>query len=220
MDPLTLATLLSAAGTVAGGIGSFFGGNKGIQSQQMPTVPDWQEQLFRQGGQAGLSGLQGLLGQPSMLQGLDFGGIENQARKGWQESTIPSLAERFSSMGTGGSQGSSAFTQSLGQSGAGLESDLAGLRSSYGLQRAGLGLQEQGQRGNILSQLLQMGMQPTMQTIPYQQPSGWQTLGQTSGQMFGSLAPLLALRGMGGQQQPQGGLGWLGGTSSNPYCWR
>lgn len=76
----------------------------------------------------------------------DFAPIEAQARKGFAENTIPSIAERFSSLGA---QGSSAFGQQLGAAGAGLETDLAALRSQYNM----------GQQQN-LQNLLRIGLQP------------------------------------------------------------
>lgn len=81
------------------------------------------------------------------LAGSDFGGIEQQARKQFSEGTVPSLAERFTSMGipggTGGGQRSSAFQSSLGRAGSDLESQLAGLKSQYGMQQLGMGLTPQ-----------------------------------------------------------------------------
>jgi len=75
----------------------------------------------------------------SGLQGLDFGALEGQARKGFYENTVPTLAERFTSLGQG-SQQSSGFRQSLGREGVNLESQLAALKSQRGLQMLGLGL--------------------------------------------------------------------------------
>lgn len=54
----------------------------------------------------------------------------------FNEQTIPALAERFSSLGSG-AQRSSAFQQALGQAGAGLSENLASLRG--GMQMQGLG---------------------------------------------------------------------------------
>lgn len=85
------------------------------------------------------------------LQGLgnnqfDFTPFENQARQDFQQKTIPSISERFTALGA---QGSSAFNQQLGQAGAGLETDLASLRSGY----------SQDQQRMLLS-LLQLGLTP------------------------------------------------------------
>lgn len=56
---------------------------------------------------------------------------EKRARTQFQSQTIPSIAERFTSMGSG-AQNSSAFQGSLGSAGAGLEEALSALRSQYG----------------------------------------------------------------------------------------
>src|SRR3990167_60187 len=74
------------------------------------------------------SGLQGL-----QQNKMDFAPIAAQAREQFQQQTIPSIAERFTSMGGCGGR-SSAFGQQLGAAGAGLESSLAALGSQYGLQ--------------------------------------------------------------------------------------
>jgi len=86
-------------------------------------------------------GLAGLKANP-----LDFGPIEQQARQGFKQNTIPSIAERFSSLGTGGSQRSSAFPQLLSKAGSNLETQLAALKSQYGLDagRLNLGMLNQG----------------------------------------------------------------------------
>lgn len=94
-------------------------------------------------GQLGLLGLQG--------NDFSFGPIENQAREGFAQQTIPSIAERFSSLGA---QKSSAFGQTLGQAGAGLESDLAQQKQLYNLQRQGL-----------FQNLASLGLNPKFESI-------------------------------------------------------
>lgn len=75
------------------------------------------------------------------MQNFQFGPIEQQARTNFQTQTIPSLAERFTSMG--GGQRSSAFQAALGRAGVGLEENLAALKSQYGAQQLGFGLGRQ-----------------------------------------------------------------------------
>lgn len=58
----------------------------------------------------------------------DFSGIENEARRGFQQNTIPTILERLTSMGGGRS---SAVGQQLGAAGASLESQLAAQRGQY-----------------------------------------------------------------------------------------
>ncbi len=120
-----------------------FGGKK-ESFKQIPTMSTGQQQLLNQllGGLGGplSEGLGGL----SQLLGGDTEAFEAPLMRQYSEQTIPMLAERFSGAGA---QGSSAFTQALSQSGAGLSEQLGALRG--GLQQQGLGQ---------LSQLLGMGM--------------------------------------------------------------
>lgn len=81
-----------------------------------------------------------------------FEPIENRARSQFQQS-LPSLAERFASMGTG-AQRSSGFQSAIGRAQAGLEESLASLRSQYGLQN----------RGQML-QMGQLGLSPQFENV-------------------------------------------------------
>jgi hypothetical protein len=81
---------------------------------------------------------------------LDFGPIAQQARTNFAQQTIPSIAERFSGLGA---QKSSAFGQTLGQAGAGLESNLAAQQSQYGLES-----------NRALQNLLGIGLTPQYET--------------------------------------------------------
>lgn len=63
-----------------------------------------------------------------------FDPIEDRYRKLFEEQTIPSIAERFTAMGSG-NQSSSAFPAALGRAGSDLESQLAALRAQYGQQQ-------------------------------------------------------------------------------------
>jgi hypothetical protein len=86
------------------------------------------------------------------MGGLDTGALEQRARQDYRQHTLPSIAERFIGMGSGG-QRSSAFEGTLASAGSDLETSLAGLR--------------QGR----LMQMLQMSLAPqfeTMQTQPTQ----------------------------------------------------
>src|SRR3990167_3558232 len=73
----------------------------------------------------GLGGMQGM--HPYHPQQFNFAPIAQQAQTRFSTQTVPGLAERFSSMGTGGAQNSSAFGQTLGAAGAGLSEVLAAL---------------------------------------------------------------------------------------------
>jgi hypothetical protein len=124
-------------GAALGGVNALFGGGgfKGKKAQPVKISP------FSSTGQQGLDWLVNQ-GQ----QNADFGGIEDRYRKQFNEQTIPSLAERFTGMGSG-AQESSAFQSSLGRAGSDLESQLAALRSQYGLQQMQTGLRPQYEVG-------------------------------------------------------------------------
>lgn len=92
-----------------------------------------------------------LMGTPPVekLPELDFGPIAQKARTRFREETLPTIAERFASMGRG-VETSPGFTGSLARAGEGLEESLAALEAQlapqYALQRAQYGL-ERGKLG-------------------------------------------------------------------------
>jgi len=194
--PALLAPLLFSAlgGLVSGGISKLFGGGSGSQSrggfggrsgsqpgglggitEHIQRFTPEQQQALSQLLQTGLGGLG---------EGLDFGPIEEQARTQFEQRTVPSIAERFAGLDALGSSG---FQQSLGQAGAGLESQLAAQKSQFGLQKQGL-----------LQNLLGLGLQPQYETL-YQprQPGFLESvtpgLAGGLGQAIGSLPMLLSL---------------------------
>lgn len=127
--------LLNAGGASLGGLASgMFGGGglfgKKEQFKQVPTYSPQQMQALNWLTQQG-------------MQNTNFDAIESQARRGFQENTLPMLAERFTSMGGQGALGSSGFARTLGMAGTGLESDLAAMRANYGMQQLGMGLRPQ-----------------------------------------------------------------------------
>lgn len=89
--------------------------------------------------------------QPGMGGQFDFAPIEQAARSQFEQQTIPSIAERFTALG---GQGSSAFKQALGSAGAGLEQNLAAMKSQYNLQREPL-----------MQNYLQMGLRPRFENM-------------------------------------------------------
>ncbi len=105
--------------------GNFFTGYN-AQTQQLPRFTPEQQQALSQ-----------LLSQG--LSDFNFPAIENAARSNFQSQTIPSIAERFASMGSG-NRGSSGYGAALGRAGAGFEQQLAALKSQHGLGLLGLGL--------------------------------------------------------------------------------
>lgn len=156
-----------------------------------------------------MSALQQLLGQG--LQGMQnpyqgFQPIEDQARTNFAQQTVPSIAERFTAMGNSASS-SPLFASQLGQAGAGLEGNLAAMKSQYGMQNQ-----------SQLMQLLSMALQPQFEN--YMQPgqggfaqpvlqalgragvgaAGGAMMGGPAGAAAGGLAGLFG-GGSGGQSQ-------------------
>ena len=122
-----------------------------------------------------------------------FEPIAKKTRSQFEKETIPSLAERFTSLGAGG-QRSSAFQDALGSSSAELEELLAALQSEYGNQAissvtgfAGLGMQPQFE--NIVQQ-------PIMQQRGPSPLSNLLGMGLSAGMM--GYGPLGGLLGRGG----------------------
>jgi hypothetical protein len=125
--------------------GQFFTGAPGRVEQVSPYSKQ-QQPAFQQLLNMGLQGLQ----NPTR----GFEPIEQHARTQFQQQTVPSLAERFTSMGKN-SLSSGAFATQIGQAGSGLEEALASLKAQYGLQN-------QGQQLN----LAQLGLTPQYENIP------------------------------------------------------
>jgi hypothetical protein len=146
-----------------------------------------------------------------------FAPIAQRAQQQFAQQTIPSIMERFSGLGSGGAQNSSAFAQTLGAAGAGLQSDLAAQGAQYGLQQQGLA-----------QQLAQLGLSPsfTSSILPGSEGIGEKLLGGFAemapralgayltggmsemgnmGGMFSSLQNLFGGRQQQAQQPQQGG---------------
>ena len=68
-----------------------------------------------------------------------FDPIAKKAQSTFHQQTVPGLAERFTSMGSGSALSSPAFASQLSQAGGDLSESLAALMSQYGLQQQGLG---------------------------------------------------------------------------------
>jgi hypothetical protein len=98
----------------------------GPQTQQLPRFTSEQQNALNKILSQGMSDF-------------NFPAIEEAARSNFQSKTIPSIAERFASLGSG-NRGSSGYGAALGQAGAGLEQQLAALKSQHGLGLTQLGL--------------------------------------------------------------------------------
>lgn len=141
------------------------------QTQQLPRFNPQQQDIFKQLQQMGLQGLQ----NPS--QG--FEPIKQQALSQFSQQIVPSLSERFTSMGGAGTAAlsSPAFASQLGQAGAGLSENLAALQAQYGLQ-------QQGHFRNLIS----MGLEPQFEQA-YTPPSPGLIQG-AAGQLGGGIGSL------------------------------
>jgi len=116
------------------------------------------------------------------LQNMDMKGVEDYAMNKFRSEVVPSLAERFSGMGSGGAQGSSAFGAQLGGAGADLMGQLAAMRPQVGMQQ------------------LQMGMQPRFESIfEPKSPGKMQQMG--AGLMQAGIGGFMPAMQMGQQQK-------------------
>lgn len=140
------ATAGSAGGPWGALLGLGLGGAFGAASSLLQK-PEKQKQISNirpeQLGWKNQAGALAMQGLQNPYEG--FEPIANKAREEFETYGIPSIANRFTAMP--GGQRSSAFQGALGQARAGLDSNLAALRSQYGLQNRQLS-------GNLLSQAL------------------------------------------------------------------
>ena len=169
---------------------SLFGGTPGKWSQRSTVNPQQQGALSQLLSHA-MGGLMGNQGPQQASNQFLNSPIAQQTRQNFQQTTIPGIAEMFSGMGSGGGQRSSAFAHSLGQAGAGLETNLASMKSQYGQQQQ-----------QALMQMLQMALMPQFENIYQQgQPSPLQGLFSGLGQGLGQGAGMWATGGMSGLNQ-------------------
>ena len=120
-----MSALKSAGSSLGSGLSKFFAGDP-AREQRFQKYTSGQESILDQLLQQGMGET-------------DFGGIEQLAKKRFEEETVPSLAERFTAMG--GGKRSSAFQSALGRSGADLGAQLSALRPQFGMQKLMMGLQ-------------------------------------------------------------------------------
>lgn len=125
-------------------------GQTGILNQLLKLLGG----MGSQGG--GYNQAMGLLQQYLDPESEVYKNFEAPYMRQFNEQTIPQLAERFAGMGAqGGALSSSGFGQALGAAGAGLQENLASMKS--GMQRQAAG-DIMGQYNNLLGQGL--GAQP------------------------------------------------------------
>lgn len=97
-----------------------------------------------------------MLQQLQQRQGQGFGPIAEQATKQFRTQSIPSLAQRFGSMGS--SRGGSDYLHALSSAESGLQGNLAALGSQYDLQN-------NSQMQSLLLSLLGLGTQPQFESL-------------------------------------------------------
>jgi hypothetical protein len=124
------------------------------------------------GYQQGQEWLQSLFSDPEF-----FKNFEAPLQRQFQEQTVPDLANRFASMGSGGSLGSTGFRNQLGREGSNLHSNIAALRGGLQQQGVNQSLNYAQQPFNNLLQAQQLATQPTQNV--YQPPSAgfWGPIG-------------------------------------------
>jgi len=137
------ASALSALGPIGAGVGaagggllgfisSLFGGSGKDKFKRAPMAPE-EQQAFDLVRALGMQNLQ------DPLSG--FGPIEQEARSGFQQQTLPSIAERFGGMGQNRLSSPAFRSQQLG-AGVDLERSLAAMRSQFGQQNIQNALQQ------------------------------------------------------------------------------
>lgn len=138
---------------------------------------------------------------------LSFEPIRQNALNSFNQKIVPSIAERFQSLGGAGTEGGATSSGALQQqtygAGADLSSQLAALEAQYGLQ-------QQGQESNNYFNLLQQGLAPQFDygVIPGQQSGVRQLWNGVKGMVPGAV--------LGGLQGGPAGaaLGAFGGLNS------
>lgn len=153
MDP---GLMMLLASVVSGGLGSLTGSpgeqkstfNKG-QKQGIQGILDDIKNMKggatditqNQGYGQGMDWLMSMFNDPEF-----FNNFEAPLQRQFQEQTVPDLANRFASMGSGGSLGSTGFRNQLAREGSNLSTNIAALRG---------GMQQQA-----VPQMLQYAQQP------------------------------------------------------------
>lgn len=170
MDP----SMMMLLATLAGGALSGLGGKNEKQGStyskgQLGGIDNILNMLKGQNGnmdvtqnqnyQNGQDWLQSMFSDPDF-----FNKFEAPLQRQYQEQTIPDLANRFGSMGSGGALGSTAFRNQAMREGSNLSSNIAALRG--GMQQQGVNQSAQYAQqpfSNILA-LYNQALQPTQNT--------------------------------------------------------
>lgn len=184
MDP---ATMMFLSSLISGGMGMMNGQNGEFKSTynkgQLSNIDEINNYIKSQMGagnqditqnqnyQQGSQWLNDLFNDPEF-----FKSFEAPLQRQFEEETVPGLANRFASMGSGGSTGSTAFRNQLGREGSNLSTNIAALRGGMQQQGVNQSLQYGQQPIQNLMQMMGIGLQPTQNV--YQPPSqgGWGAL--------------------------------------------
>jgi hypothetical protein len=142
-----------------GGINDIMSAIKGMNGFQGTDIN--QNPMYQQGNEW----LMSMFNDPDF-----FNSFEAPLQRQFQEETIPGLANRFASMGTGGSTGSTAFRNQLGREGSNLHTNIAALRG--GMQQQGVNqLMNSAQMPfNNMAQMYGLGLSHPTENV-YQPPS-------------------------------------------------
>lgn len=183
-DPGTMMALASAFSTLMGSLTGEKGGQKSSFSKgQQGGINDIIQQIKGMGGapditqnqnfQQGQGFLDNLFNDPSFFQN-----IEAPALRQFDEQIAPDIANRFASMGSGGSMGSTAFRNQMNREGSNLAQNLSAQRTGMQQQGANQSLGYAQQPFSNIMQLYNQALgQPMMNQ--YQGPStgGFGSLG-------------------------------------------
>ena len=187
-DPASMMAVSAILSTLIGGLT----GEKGEQGsthskKQLEGLEGIMDDIQKMKG-----GAQDITQNAAYGQGMDwlmsmfndpefFNQFEAPLQRQFQEQTVPDLANRFASMGSGGALGSTGFRNQLAREGSNLSTNIAALRG---------GMQQQA-----IPQMLQYAQQPfsnlmNMQNLAYGQGTQNTYQGPSTG-FFGGIAPAL-----------------------------
>ena len=174
MDPSTMMMLFSMLGpALSGGMGGSEGEFKSTYNpNQLSFLDDMLKNIKGQNSditqnqnyQQGQDWLHSLFSDPDF-----FKSFEAPLQRQFQEQTVPDLANRFASMGSGGAMGSTGFRNQLAREGSNLSTNIAALRGGMQQQGVNQSLGYAQQPIQNMMQMLQSALQPTQNV--YQGPT-------------------------------------------------
>jgi hypothetical protein len=150
--------------------GDFWGGRSEF-TEQVPLMSQQQMGLQNNLMQRGYNG----------LDQFDFAPIEAEARKGFEQKTLPSIAERFRGLGATGGSG---YQQMMRSSATDLEGQLAAMKQNYNLKRQ-----------PMFQDMMNMGLRPQFENVMHEAEPG---MAQTLLPLIGKGLELYATGGMSG----------------------